>query len=229
MANTNDLVDCIINDAATREKISNIIARSNPTIAPIEDLSILEDSELQYGDLTHLLTLAVNGNVAMKEQKQLSEAMSAKIEYKCFVGGLAWATTDQILHEAFSQYGPNAQTNFTKPPVSKQHTRDAKCHFVVIDIFNGKKLEDIVPSSHNCDVPHVNHVDYQLIDISEDGFVSLLIENGNTKDDLRLPTDDSLPTQIKDGLGDGKDLVVSVMPAMGEEQICALKDIAPKN
>ncbi|XP_055962309.1 mitotic checkpoint protein BUB3.3-like [Mercurialis annua] len=104
----------------------------------------------------------------------------------------------------------------------------AKCHFVAIDIFNSKKLEDIVPSSHNCDVPHVNRTDYQLIDISEDGFVSLLTENGNTKDDLRLPTDDTLLTQIKDGFGDGKDLVVTVMSSMGEEQICALKDIGPK-
>ncbi|KAK6942295.1 Translation elongation factor, IF5A C-terminal [Dillenia turbinata] len=115
----------------------------------------------------------------------------------------------------------------------------AKCHFVGIDIFNGKKLEDIVPSSHNCDAPHVNRTDYQLIDISEDGFVSLLTENGNTKDDLRLPTDENLLSQvyhrktlfefIKDGFADGKDLVVTVMSAMGEEQICALKDIGPKN
>ncbi|KAG1342019.1 eukaryotic translation initiation factor 5A [Cocos nucifera] len=72
----------------------------------------------------------------------------------------------------------------------------AKCHFVATDIFNGKKLEDIVPSSHNCDVPHVTRTDYQLIDISEDGFVSLLTENGNTKDDLRLPTDETLLTQL---------------------------------
>nr|KAJ0194667.1 hypothetical protein LSAT_V11C700373960 [Lactuca sativa] len=71
----------------------------------------------------------------------------------------------------------------------------AKCHFLAIDISNGKKLEDIVPSSHNCDVPHVNRTDYQLIDISEDGFVSLLTENGNTKDDLKLSTDDAQLTQ----------------------------------
>ncbi|KAF9608025.1 hypothetical protein IFM89_004906, partial [Coptis chinensis] len=104
----------------------------------------------------------------------------------------------------------------------------AKCHFVAIDIFTSKKLEDIVPSSHNCDVPHVNRTDYQLIDISEDGFVSLLTENGNTKDDLRLP-EEPLLTHITEGFAEGKDLVVIVMSSMGEEQISTLKDIGPKN
>ncbi|MGD7340738.1 hypothetical protein ACQCRO_27950, partial [Ralstonia pseudosolanacearum] len=60
------------------------------------------------------------------------------------------------------------------------------------------------------------------------GFVSLLTENGNTKDDLRLPTDDSMLTQLKEGFAEGKDLVVTVMSAMGEEQISALKDIGPR-
>ncbi|KAG0568995.1 hypothetical protein KC19_6G057800 [Ceratodon purpureus] len=87
--------------------------------------------------------------------------------------------------------------------------------FVAIDIFTGKKLEDIVPSSHNCDVPEVVRTDYQLIDISEDGFTSLLTDSGDTKDDLRLPTDDALLKQLKEGFTDGKDLVVTVMSPMG--------------
>lgn len=39
----------------------------------------------------------------------------------------------------------------------------AKCHFVGIDIFTGKKLEDIVPSSHNCDVSSFINSDQLLL------------------------------------------------------------------
>jgi hypothetical protein len=37
-----------------------------------------------------------------------------------------------------------------------------------------------------------------------------------------------LVIQIKSGFVEGNDLVVTVQSAMGEEHICALKDIAPK-
>ncbi|CAA6667382.1 unnamed protein product [Spirodela intermedia] len=102
----------------------------------------------------------------------------------------------------------------------------AKCHFVQLISSMGRSWKISFPLLIT--VPHVNRTDYQLIDISEDGFVSLLTDNGSTKDDLRLPTDDALLSQIKDGFAEGKDLVVSVMSAMGEEQISSLKDIGQK-
>ena len=63
-------------------------------------------------------------------------------------------------------------------------------------------------------VPHVGRKEYNLIDIAEDGFVSLMDDTGATKDDLSLPkgTDDSekLAEQIKKDFDDGKDIVVTV-------------------
>jgi hypothetical protein len=42
------------------------------------------------------------------------------------------------------------------------------------DIFTNKKMEELVPASHNNDVPHVNRQDYTLLDIQDDGFVRSL-------------------------------------------------------
>lgn len=50
----------------------------------------------------------------------------------------------------------------------------AKANFTATDIFTGKKLEDVIPSTHTTSVPVVRRNEYQLLDISDDGFCSLL-------------------------------------------------------
>merc|ERR1719437_349640 len=65
----------------------------------------------------------------------------------------------------------------------------AKAHIVAIDIFTGKKMEDLCPTSHNLDIPFVKKIEYQVLTADPDsGEVSLLQEDGATKDDLNLPT-----------------------------------------
>merc|ERR1712048_108637 len=65
----------------------------------------------------------------------------------------------------------------------------AKAHIVALDIFTGKKYEDLCPTSHNLEVPFVKRTEYQLLTADGNtGEVSLLQESGETKDDLNLPT-----------------------------------------
>merc|ERR1719426_231904 len=65
----------------------------------------------------------------------------------------------------------------------------AKCHIVAIDIFTSKKYEDLCPASHNIGVPFVKRTELQCLTADADtGEVSLLLDSGDTKDDLNLPT-----------------------------------------
>lgn len=105
----------------------------------------------------------------------------------------------------------------------------AKCHFVAVDIFTGKKYEDLTPSSHNCEVPNINRSEYSIIDINEEGFVTLMDDNGGTREDLTLPKGteeaEKLAEQLKDQFGEGLEIVVTVTKAMGEEMISSSKII----
>jgi len=101
----------------------------------------------------------------------------------------------------------------------------AKVHLIAIDIFTGKKMEDISPSTHNMDVPNVHRTEYQLVNI-DDGFLNLMTQDGTAKDDVKVP-EGSLGTEIQAGFDDGKDLLVTIVSAMGEEQAISYKE-APR-
>merc|ERR1739842_132325 len=108
----------------------------------------------------------------------------------------------------------------------------AKAHIVALDIFTGKKYEDLCPTSHNLDVPFVKRQEYQVLMADEGtGTVSLLKDpnSGETKDDLNLPTivqtgeptdeDKKVTDELLKALEDGKQVIAIVQSACGTEKI----------
>eukprot|EP00344_Euplotes_crassus_P010882 CAMPEP_0197005808 /NCGR_PEP_ID=MMETSP1380-20130617/31388_1 /TAXON_ID=5936 /ORGANISM="Euplotes crassus, Strain CT5" /LENGTH=153 /DNA_ID=CAMNT_0042425081 /DNA_START=56 /DNA_END=517 /DNA_ORIENTATION=- len=99
----------------------------------------------------------------------------------------------------------------------------AKVNLVAIDIFTGKKLEDLCPSTHNMNVPNVTRNEVQLLNI-EDDFLSVLLDNGDTKDDVKVP-EGELGSKIREEFEAGKTLLVTLLKAMGEEACIAYKEM----
>lgn len=55
----------------------------------------------------------------------------------------------------------------------------------------------------------------------DDGFLNLMTQDGTAKDDVRVPEGD-LGKQIQSEFEEGKDLLVTIISAMGEEQVMVL-------
>jgi len=100
----------------------------------------------------------------------------------------------------------------------------AKVHLVGLDIFTNKKYEDLCPSTHNIDVPNVTRNDFQLIDVSDDGFATLMNDKGDTRDDLRLPEGELGQKIREEFVREDITVIVTVMAATGEECIIACKN-----
>ena len=61
----------------------------------------------------------------------------ADVEYRCFVGGLAWATDDRSLEQAFSQFGDITDSKVHRPVPSRPDLLPMRlyaCVFCVLDL-----------------------------------------------------------------------------------------------
>jgi translation initiation factor 5A len=103
----------------------------------------------------------------------------------------------------------------------------AKANIFGLDVFTGKKYNEISPTSHNMTMPTMFRDEWQLTDIVDDRTMTLMNEAGTTKEDLDLPRDTSgnltdLGARLQDALAtcpEGKGVFCVVLKAMGMEQV----------
>jgi translation initiation factor 5A len=104
----------------------------------------------------------------------------------------------------------------------------AKINITGIDIFSGKKYQESSPTSHNLMQPVITKQDYQLVELDNDDFLTLLDENGSVREDLTLESDDNdLTSRLKEDFKAGKEIMVTIQKCLQKEKVISYKIITP--
>ena len=93
------------------------------------------------------------------------------------------------------------------------------------NIFNGECIEQVYSYKDTLDFTNIEETEYTLIDIDNDNYVTLMDNKSTTREDLKLPTyPEDLADQMQTQFDDGKQLIVTVLKACGNEQIISIKE-----
>lgn len=95
------------------------------------------------------------------------------------------------------------------------------------DIFTSNKYECTFSTGDNVDSPIITRIEYTVGDIAEDGFISLISEAGEVKEDLKLPEDEWLKDvnhKVKELFAQDKEVLVTVLSSMGQEKIISYRE-----
>ncbi|KAL9550023.1 hypothetical protein MBANPS3_004916 [Mucor bainieri] len=91
-----------------------------------------------------------------------------------------------------------------------------------MDIFNGKKYKAVSSSNDNMDVPNVSRRDLQVVDISDDGYINLIDDDGTSDNTMKIPTD-AVGDDIREKFDNGENFVVTVLYCMNEALLVGTK------
>ena len=121
---------------------------------------------------------------------------------------------------------PCKVVSFSTAKVGKHGS--AKAMITGIDIFTNNKLECTFSTGEMVDAPLVKRTEYLVINIDDEGYLTLLKDNGDTKEDLKLPEDEHLKetvVRIKEIFEAGKkECLVTGYEAIGIEKILLVKE-----
>ena len=121
---------------------------------------------------------------------------------------------------------PCKVVDFSTAKVGKHGS--AKAMVTGIDIFTSNKLETTFSTGDMVDAPLVKRTEYQLVNVDDDGFLSLMDDKGNMKEDVQLPTDEWLKEEVdrlKAIFEEGKkECIVTVLSALGEEKVVQARE-----
>ena len=101
----------------------------------------------------------------------------------------------------------------------------AKANITGLDIFDGKKHEEVCPTSHNMQGVVMKRSEYKVMDIDGDQ-LCLMLDDGSMKEDLDLPKDVELAEKIRSAHDENGEVTVAVIAAMGKEAVVSFKDDA---
>ena len=100
----------------------------------------------------------------------------------------------------------------------------AKATIVGIDIFTGKKYETICPTSHSVETPVIKREEWQVTDMDDEGFLTLMNDANEEKVDCKA--EESMIPGIREALDKGVETVlVTVCSAMDTEKVMDWKTI----
>ena len=107
----------------------------------------------------------------------------------------------------------------------------AKAMVTGIDIFSSSKYECTFSTGDNVDSPIVERKEYTLNFIDDEGFMALMNDQGDIKEDLKVPEEEWLKEVVEKAraiVDDGKkECLVTVVAAMGQEKLISVREGNP--